>query len=71
MINHTRNQQPKNPAHASYLTGIADGSKGFPLQIKFMHNCDYINGYILGLGQWATELEQQEQESQINAALEF
>jgi len=46
-----------------YLAGFTDGSQGYPLRLKFIHNTAYIKGYCKGIAGWATELERREQEN--------
>ncbi len=47
----------------NYLAGITDGSHGYPLRLKLMHNTAYIKGYCKGINQWCAELERREQEN--------
>lgn len=53
------------------LLGITDGSHGYPLQIKYMHDSAYLNGYVIGISQWAQEIERREQENYADSAMEF
>lgn len=46
-----------------YLTGFTDGSHGYPLRLKSIHNTAYIKGYSKGIAEWAAELERREQEN--------
>lgn len=46
-----------------YLAGFSDGSHGYPLRLKFIHNTAYIKGYCKGIAEWAAELERREQEN--------
>ena len=55
----------------AYLDGLTDGSHGLPLKLKRMHDTAYINGYVIGISQWAQELERREQENYADSALEF
>lgn len=75
MINYDLDQQQKSAQEQAQLDlnllGITDGSHGYPLQIKFMHESAYINGYVIGISQWAQELERREQENWASSAVEF
>ena len=39
------------------IEGITDGSHAYPLQVKYIHDLTYIKGYVMGISQWATELQ--------------
>lgn len=47
----------------AYLTGLSDGSHGYPIRLKRIHDTAYIKGYAQGINHWATELERREQEN--------
>jgi hypothetical protein len=49
--------------NTDYLAGFSDGSHGYPLRLKLMHNTAYIKGYCKGISQWAAELERREIEN--------
>lgn len=67
MINYDLDQQQKaaqfEGTEQAYLDGMTDGSHGYPLRFKRMHNTAYIKGYCKGIAQWAAELERREQEN--------
>ena len=55
----------------AYLEGVTDGSHGYPIRLKRMHDTAYIKGYVVGISQWAQELERREIENYGDSALEF
>jgi len=75
MINYDLDQQQKlvqeEGIGQAYLDGVTDGSHGYPLRLKRIHDIAYIKGYCQGINQWATELERREQENYAQSALEF
>ena len=75
MINYDLDQQQKAAQfqgnEQAFLDGMTDGSHGYPLRFKRMHDTAYIKGYASGIAQWATELERREQENYGDSALEF
>lgn len=75
MINYDLDQQQKDiqqqGTEQAYLDGLTDGSHGYPLLLKRMHDLAYIKGYVIGITQWATELERREQENYANSVFEF
>lgn len=75
MINYDIDQRQKDLQaqgnQESHIAGCSDGSLGLPLRIKFMHDTAYIKGYVIGISQWAAELERREQENYADSALEF
>lgn len=54
-----------------HLKGFTDGSHGYPLQIKHMHELTYLRGYAIGITQWIKELERREQENYANSVFKF
>jgi hypothetical protein len=75
MIYDTIDQQQKDiqqqGTEQAYLEGMTDGSHGYPLRLKRMHDTAYIKGYVIGITKWAAELERREQENYADSALEF
>lgn len=75
MVNYDLDQQQKSAQEQgieqAYLDGLTDGSHGYPIRLKRMHDVAYIKGYCAGIAQWAAELERREQENYADSALEF
>ncbi|NEP00865.1 MAG: hypothetical protein F6K58_19810 [Symploca sp. SIO2E9] len=53
------------------VEGLTDGSHGYPLTIKYMHDLTYISAYVIGITRWKDELERRERENYEASLLEF
>ena len=70
-IDQQQKAQQLEGAENRRIEGFTDGSYGYPLQIKYMHNLTYIEGYAIGICQWKDELERRERENFEQAGMEF